>query len=141
MKVRFIAMTIAGALLAPAGAGAETLDFSKPDPAAGKLAEKAYGSEITDARAAGSSADVWAKPLDLNGDGKPEIVGRLSSASICGGMGPCFFVVSGDGKLLFSVPGVDTAEALDTRTKGWRDLRFNEQTVWKFNGKEYDSAK
>ncbi len=125
------------ALMIAAGARAEVLDFSAPDAAAGKIAEKAYGAEIADARAAGSSADIWAKRLDLDGDGKPEIVGQLSSAYLCGGAGPCFFVVSSDGKLLFSVPGVDTAEVLDSRSAGWRDLRFNGSTVWKFDGKDY----
>jgi hypothetical protein len=130
------------ALAAATAASAETLDFTgKPDAAAGKLAETAYGSEIADAKAAGSSVTVWAGKVDLNGDGKPEIVGQLDSAYVCGGQGPCFFVVSPEGKLLFSVPGVNSAEALDSKTKGWRDLRFNGQAVWKFNGEEYDIGK
>jgi len=139
MKTLLSATLMIVVLGAGTAARAETIDFSaKPDPAAGKLAEKAYGAEIVDARAAGSSVTIWAGKLDLNGDGKPEIVGQLGSAYICGGMGPCFFVVSPEGKLLFSVPGVDMAEALDSRTKGWRDLRFNQQAVWKFNGQAYD---
>ncbi len=136
-----LAVTLMIAALGAGGAEAETIDFSaKPDPVAGNLAEKAYGAEIVDARAAGSSVTIWAGKLDLNGDGKPEIVGQLGSAYICGGMGPCFFVVSPEGKLMFSVPGVDMAEALDSRTKGWRDLRFNQQAVWKFNGQAYDMS-
>ena len=125
-----------------ASAHAEPLDFSaRPDAAAGKLGEKAYGSEIADARAAGSDVAIWAGKVDLDGDGKPEIVGQLDSAYICGGQGPCFFVVSSEGKMLFSVPGVDSAEALDSRTRGWRDLKFNGKAVWKHNGKEYDISK
>ncbi|MGE0665833.1 MAG: hypothetical protein AB7O49_04665 [Sphingomonadales bacterium] len=142
MKSILHAALLFAAMGAASAVRAETIDFTgNPDAAAGKIAEKAYGSEITDARAAGSSATIWAGRLDLDGDGKPEIVGQLSSAYICGGMGPCFFVVSPEGKLLFSVPGVDGAEALASRTNGWRDLRFNGQAVWKFNGKEYDIAK
>jgi len=134
----YLSATFLMLALGAGAAQAETIDFTaKPDPAAGKLAEKAYGAEIADAKAAGASTTFWAGKLDLNGDGKPEIVGQLDSAYICGGMGPCFFVVSPDGKLMFSVPGVDTAEALDTRSNGWRDLRFNGQSVWKYNGKEY----
>lgn len=142
MKTFLPATLLIVMLGAGAAARAEPVDFSsKPDPAAGKLAEKAYGSEITDAKAAGASATIWAGKLDLNGDGKPEIVGQLDSAYICGGMGPCFFVVSPEGKLVFSVPGGDMAEALDSRTKGWRDLRFNGEAVWKFNGQTYDISR
>jgi hypothetical protein len=135
-------VTLMIAALGAGAAQAETIDFSaKPDPAAGKLAEKAYGAEILDARAAGSSVTIWAGKLDLNGDGKPEIVGQLDSAFICGGMGPCFFVVSPEGKLLFSVPGVGMAEALNSKSKGWSDLRFNGDAVWKFNGQTYDISR
>ena len=142
MRTSLYGAALLAALGAASAAHAEAIDFTaKPDAAAGKIAEKAYGAEVTDARAAGSSVGIWAGKMDLNGDGKPEIVGQLGSAYICGGQGPCFFVVSPEGKLLFSVPGVNTAEALPSKTNGWRDLRFNGQAVWKHNGKEYEIGK
>lgn len=132
---------LAAVLMAvPVAARAEMLDFSVPDKAATSLAMKAFASELADARAAGAEAAVWARPYDLNGDGKPEVVGQISSAYMCGGMGSCFFVVK-DGAVLFNVPGVDVVEVLDGKTRGWRDLRFNEQALWKFNGQTYDIAK
>ncbi len=138
MKHYLYAAALVTALASGSAARAEPIDFSaRPDAAAGKIAEKAYGRDIVDAKAAGSSVTIWAGRIDLNGDGKPEIAGQLDSAYLCGGQGPCFFVVSSDGKLMFSVPGVNGAEALATSTNGWRDLRFDGQTVWKYNGKEY----
>jgi hypothetical protein len=139
VKNYLYAAALLAALATGSAAHAETIDFTqKPDAAAGKIAEKAYGRDIADAKAAGSSVTIWAGKLDLNGDGKPEIVGQLDSAYLCGGQGPCFFVVSADGKLLFSAPGVNSAEALATSTNGWRDLRFDGQAVWKYNGKQYE---
>jgi hypothetical protein len=143
MKMHLLAGALVAALIAPA-VHAEELDFSTPDKAATRSAETAMAASLNDAKAAGAESAVWAKPFDLNGDGKPEIVGQISSAYLCGGMGPCFFVLKSAGAgyvELFNVPGVDMVEVLDTRTQGWRDLLFNGEARWRFNGKTYDIAK
>ena len=143
MKAYLFAAALGAALFSTA-VQAEELEFSTPDKAATKSAEAAMAASLNDAKSAGASATVWAKPFDLNGDGKPEIVGQIGSAYLCGGMGPCFFVLkaSGAGYVeVFNVPGVDMVEVLDTKTQGWRDLRFNGEARWRFNGTTYDIAK
>lgn len=138
MRRYLYAAAFFAALASGSAACAEHVDFTaRPDAAAGKIAEEAYGRDIADAKAAGSSVTIWSGKIDLNGDGKPEIAGQLDSAYLCGGQGPCFFVVSSEGQLMFSVPGVNGMEVLEMSTNGWRDLRFDGQTVWKYNGKQY----
>jgi hypothetical protein len=140
----YLIAALLGAVFTPLAAHAEELDFSAPDKAANKSAETALAASLKEARAAGASASVWARPFDLNGDGKPEIVGQIGSAYLCGGMGPCFFVLkaSGAGYVeVFNVPGVDIVEVLNTKSQGWRDLLFNGEARWRFNGTTYDRAK
>jgi len=123
---------------------AESLDFSSPDPEATSMAEKVLEPWLADARAAGASYSVSALRRDLNDDEAAEIVGRLDSAYICGGMGPCFFVIrDDDGKrsVVLNVPGVDIAEILDATTNGWHDLKFTSMSgdaVWRWSGETYE---
>jgi hypothetical protein len=118
---------------------AEKLDFSKSDPEAVALSEKAWESSIAEAKADGGSASIRAFKLDLNGDGKPEIIGELKSAYLCGAAGPCFFVMADKGgyDVFFSVPGVEDAKVLDSRTKGWRDIELNDDHGYAYDGSTY----
>ena len=118
---------------------AEKLDFSKSDSEAVALSEKAWDSSIAEAKAEGGSASIRAIKIDLNGDGKPEIIGELKSAYLCGAAGPCVFVMVDKGgyDVMFSVPGVEDAKVLDTRTKGWLDLQINDDHDYGYDGATY----
>lgn len=125
-----------------APAWAATIDFSKSEPDAVRLAEAAWEESIAEAREAGSSVSIRALRHDLNGDGKPEILGELKSAFLCGGSGPCFFVMSSAGgtfDVMFSVPGVEDAKLTDTKTGGWLDIMLNDNHRYRYNGVTYSS--
>jgi hypothetical protein len=66
----------------------------------------------------------------------------LTSTNTSVGDAPCVFVLATSGDAdhaeVFRVPEVEVVEALDTRTNGWRDRRFNGQAVWRWNGKTYE---
>jgi hypothetical protein len=138
--MRAILFAAAGLVLGALPAMAEQLDFSNSEDDAVRAAEAAWASSIAEAREAGSSSSLRAIKRDLNGDGKPEVVGMLQSTYLCGGNAGCFFVLRDPGSgydVIFSVPGAETVEVLDTKTMGWRDLKFNELNTWRFNGNGY----
>lgn len=121
-------------------AAAAMLDFSKPDPDAMQEAQKSWQSSIDEAKQAGSDSTIEAIKQDLNGDGKPEIVGLLHSSYLCGGNGACFFVMANTDSgynLIFSVPGVDTVDVLDAKTNGWSNVKFNDLNTWVYDGSTY----
>ncbi len=118
---------------------AEKLDFSKSDDDAVALSLKAWDSSIAEAKADGGSASIRAVKLDLNGDGKPEIIGELKSAYLCGAAGPCLFVMVDKGgyDVVFSVPGVENAKVMNSKTKGWLDLQINDDDDYAYDGATY----
>jgi hypothetical protein len=131
-----------GLLLGAAPAMAADIDFSKSDPEAVALSQKAWASSIDEAKENGSDSTIQAIKVDLNGDGKFEVVGQLKSAYICGGAGPCFFVMTdqpGGYDVLFSVPGVQNAELLSSKTRGWTDIQLNDDKKYTYNGSTYKS--
>jgi hypothetical protein len=121
---------------------AATVDFSKSEPDAVQLAEAAWQESVAEAREAGTSVSIRALRHDLNGDGKPEILGELKSEYLCGRSGPCFFVMSSAGgkfDVMFSVPGVENATVTDKKTAGWLDIMLNDDDRYRYNGTTYSS--
>lgn len=112
-----------------APAGATPLVETPPDPAATAAANAAFAAELAEAREVGAPSEVLAWTVDLDGDGREELVGQVFSLFICGNFG-CVFVLQPDGaggfRRLFFSPGMDAVEVLKSRTGGWRDL-----AVWR----------
>lgn len=139
MKAYFHIAFLGLALAAPASA-AEVLDFTTGDPEATSIAEKGWASSIEEAKAEGQTVTITGLKRDLNGDGKPEIVGQVKSTFLCGNQGPCVFVmatVGADYDVVFSVPGIEKAEILDSKTQGWSDIQLNEDDRYQYNGTTY----
>ena len=112
-----------------APAGATPLREAPPDPTATAAAEAGLETELADAREVGAMTQVLAWPVDLDGDGRHELVGQIYSLFLCGNFN-CVFVLQPDGaggfeRLLFG-SGMDAIEVLETRTDGWLDL-----AVWR----------
>jgi hypothetical protein len=128
--------------LAATPAYADKIDFAaQSEPDAVEASLKAWDSSIQEARQEdGSSTTIHAFKVDLNGDGKPEIAGRVTNTFICGNAGPCFFVMTnptGAYDVWFSVPGVENAEILDSKTGGWRDIMLNDDKKYRYGGGTY----
>lgn len=78
-----------GAALAPVPARAEAMapTFGAADPAVLAAVEQARGLLLRRVRANGLPVEVTALRLDLNGDGEPEILARLSTPRGCAPLG------------------------------------------------------
>lgn len=117
------------------------IDFSKPEDRAIQLAEIALESMLAEAREMGAPTAIQALEIDLNEDGKPEILGQLHSAFHCGGNGPCLFVLTQGGDethdLVFNVPGVNSLEIMKESVDGWHGLLLNGTAAWRWNGETY----
>ena len=141
MKARLF-LAVIGCVLGAAPAYAAQIDFAaKSEPDAVEASRKAWADSIQEAQQeAGTSTDIAAFKVDLNGDGKPEIAGQLKNTYICGNAGPCFFVMTnptGTYDVLFSVPGVENAEILDSKTAGWSDIELNDDKKYRYGGGTY----
>ena len=138
MKTCFC-LAVAGVLLAAATAHAAKIDWAtQSDPDAVEASRKAWADSIQEAQTeAGTSTEISALKVDLNGDGNPEIVGQVRNAYICGNAGPCFFMMTGDGEVVFSVPGTENAEILTSKTGGWLDIMINDDKKYRYSDGTY----
>jgi hypothetical protein len=138
MKTRFL-LVLAGIFLAAAPVNAASIDWpAKSEPDAVEAARAAWADSIQEAQTeAGTSTDVAAFKVDLNGDGKSEILGQIKNTYICGNAGPCVFAMTGSGEVIFSVPGTESAEILDSKTGGWLDIMINEDKKYRYGGGTY----
>jgi hypothetical protein len=138
MRIR-LSLAAVGLMLGAMPALAAPIDWAaKSEPGAVEAARKAWADSIQEAQTeAGTSTDVAAFKVDLNGDGKPEIVGQIKNTYICGNAGPCFFVMSANGDVIMSVPGTENAEILDSRTGGWLDIQLNDDKKYRYSGGTY----
>lgn len=138
MKTRLL-LALAGIFLGAATAHAASIDWSaRSEPDAVEASRKSWADSIQEAQTeAGTSTDIAAFKVDLNGDGRPEIVGQVKNTYICGNAGPCFFAMTGSGEVLFSVPGTESAEILDSRTGGWLDIMINDDKKYRYDGGTY----
>ena len=132
-------LALAGLLFGAVSAHAASIDWSaRSEPAAVEASRKAWADSIQEAQTeAGTSTDIAAFKIDLNGDGKQEIVGQVKNTYICGNAGPCFFAMTGSGEVLFSVPGTEDAEILDSKTAGWLDIMINDDKKYRYGGGTY----
>ncbi|MEN3976239.1 hypothetical protein [Emcibacter sp. SYSU 3D8] len=141
MRTR-LCIALAGAVLFAVPALAAPVDFAaRSEPDAVEASRTAWADSIDEAQQeAGSSTAIAAFKVDLNGDGTPEIFGQVKNTYICGNAGPCVFVMTkptGAYDVLFSVPGVENAEILDSRTGGWLDLMINDDKKYRYTGGTY----
>ncbi|MGE0665834.1 MAG: hypothetical protein AB7O49_04670 [Sphingomonadales bacterium] len=138
MKTR-LCLVLAGAVFAAAPAHAAQIDWAaKSEPDAVEASRAAWADSIQEAQTeAGTPTEIAAFKVDLNGDGTPEIVGRVKNTFICGNAGPCFFAMTGGGEVLFSVPGTENSEILESRTGGWLDIMINDDKKYRYGGGTY----
>ena len=138
MRTR-LCLAVVGFVLGAATAYAAPIDFAaKSEPDAVEAARKSWADSIQEAQTeSGTSTDVAAFKVDLNGDGKSEIVGQIKNTYICGNAGPCVFVMDSAGEVLMSVPGTENAEILDSKTGGWLDIQLNDDKKYRYSGGTY----
>lgn len=138
MRTRFC-LAVVGIVLGAASANAAAIDWAaKSEPDAVEAARKSWADSIQEAQTeAGTSTEVAAFKVDLNGDGKPEIVGQIKNTYICGNAGPCVFAMTGGGDILMSVPGAESAEILDSKSGGWLDIQINDDKKYRYSGGMY----
>ncbi len=138
MKTRLL-LVLAGILVAATPAYAAQIDFAaKSEPDAVEAARKSWANSIQEAQTeSGTSTDIAAFKVDLNGDGKPEIVGQIKNTYICGNAGPCVFAMTAGGDILMSVPGTENAEILDSKTGAWLDIQINDDKKYRYSGGMY----
>ncbi len=132
-------IAIVAILLGAAPASAAQIDWAaKSEPEATAAATKAWDDSIKEAKTeTGTSTEVSAFKVDLNGDGSSEIVGQIKNTYICGNAGPCFFVMTSGGDVIMSVPGTENAEILDSKTGGWLDIQLNDDKKYRYSGGTY----
>jgi hypothetical protein len=134
-----LCLAVVGIVLGAASANAAAIDWAaKSEPDAVEATRKSWADSIQEAQTeAGTSTEIAAFKVDLNGDGKQEIVGQIKNTFICGNAGPCFFAMTGSGEVLFSVPGTENAEILDSKTGGWLDIMINDDKKYRYGGGTY----
>lgn len=117
------------------GAGAALAEaplprFSAADPAALAAVEQARGPLLLRVRANGLPVEVESLRLDLNGDGEPEILARLSTPRGCAPLGraDCPMLVlqrQADGRHLeIGTFFADRVRLTGERSQGWQDLEM-----------------
>lgn len=138
MRVR-LCLAVVGFVLGAAPAYAAQIDWkARSEPDAVEASRKSWADSIQEAQTeAGTSTDIAAFKVDLNGDGRPEIVGQIKNTYICGNAGPCVFAMTGGGDILMSVPGAENAEILDSRTGAWLDIMINDDKKYRYGGGMY----
>ncbi len=140
--MRVVPLACASLMLLPLPARA--IELNAADPEAQQVVAAGFASSLAESRAAGAQDAILTGRADLDGDGRAEIIGMVSSGYLCGGGGGCpigIFRAGQDGSFSYvtSVQG-ELIDVLESRTKGWRDLAVASQTgqvtlVW--NGGDY----
>jgi hypothetical protein len=110
------------------------------------IVESMYAKDIKDAKTLptnyGPKVDIEIGIVDLNNDGKNEIIARLVHPFFCGAQG-CMLVVlskdaNGNWEEILNVISDGEVEVRSSRVNGYRTLTFGHGSKeWIFNGKEY----
>jgi len=138
------ALAACGPAVPGAGAEARPVDpedavlsmTSNPDADAVARAQAAFESDLREAAAIRRPTEVIAGEVDLNGDGRPELVTVLASSFFCGSAGCRTAVLSADDQVLLQANAQAVGLAPGV-TNGWRDVLLNEGVTWRFDGVAY----
>ena len=122
-------LVLAALLALPAQA--QTLDMADADPVARALLEAALADGLRESRASGAPEHFSAARVDLNDDGRPEIVAQLYSGFLCGAAVGCptaiFRAEPDGGHTHVATVWADYIRVLPENTGGWRDLSLGFQ--------------
>jgi hypothetical protein len=78
--------------------------------------------------------------VDLDGDGKAEVIFTYEGSNICGAVACIMLIVKWHGTKaeVISIIHDGSLQLLKTKTNGWRDLQGH-YYFYKWNGQDYDA--
>lgn len=141
-------MALAWALLPAAGlaltsAPAAAQGSAAVDPSLRRLVEAELRRDLDDARAMnGQAARLRLQSVDLNGDGRSDVIALMDHPFSCGSRGCAVHVFVVDGARLRRVGDILANEVtpVATSTAGWRDLSVNGQR-WTMQNGQYRASR
>jgi hypothetical protein len=82
---------------------------------------------------------------DVDNDGNKEILAYLTNPGFCGSRGCHFEILKYSGESIqMGTSGVTVHEdmtILDSTSLGYHDINFNDEAIWRWNGKNYEFYK
>lgn len=141
-------MALAWALLSAAGwalasAPAAAQGSAAVDPGLRRLVETELRRDLDDARGMnGQSARLRLQSVDLNGDGRSDIIALMDHPFSCGSRGCAVHIFVVDGSRLRRVGDILANEVtpVATSTAGWRDLSVNGRR-WAMQNGQYRASR
>ena len=113
------------------------------DPGVRRLVEAELGGDLDDARTMnGQSARLRLQSVDLNGDGRSDVIALMEHPFSCGSRGCAVHVFVVEGSRLRHVGDILAHEVTHTATStaGWRDLSVNGQR-WTMQNSQYRASR
>ncbi len=126
-------LVLAALIALPAGpfASAQMIEMGDADAETRALIEVALADALRESRASGAPEHLSGGRADLNGDGRPEVLGQVYSGFLCGAGVGCpiaVFEARADGGYAHvDTLGADAVTILPTSSNGWRDLSLDLQ--------------